>query len=220
MTWPTLAKSNGAIEALLKEKSGIRLDIGCGGNKQEGFVGMDYRKLPGVDIVWNILKFPWPLPDESVLTAISSHVIEHIPPFMPDPKLLGLIELLRDRGIIGDEDIVDYIGSPDPAPTFIRFMDEVWRVLKPDGQLALSLPHGYSNGFLQDPTHCNPLNEITWLYFDPLEQRSNGLLYNIYKPKPWRLKWINWSPEANIEIIMEKRTNATPDDNGRESLPD
>jgi hypothetical protein len=43
---------------LLKEKSGIRLDIGCGANKQENFVGIDYRDLPGVDIVHNVLKFP------------------------------------------------------------------------------------------------------------------------------------------------------------------
>ncbi len=35
----------------LKNKAGILLDIGCGGNKQKGFVGMDKRKLKGVDII-------------------------------------------------------------------------------------------------------------------------------------------------------------------------
>lgn len=214
MSYQTLTKSNGTVESLLKEKAGIRLDIGCGANKQEGgFVGMDYRALPGVDIVWNVLKFPWPLPDESVIMAISSHLVEHIPPFMPDPKLLNLIELLQERGVISAEDVADYIGDVTAQPTFMRFMDEVWRVLKPDGQFAMALPHGYSPGYLQDPTHCNPLNECTWLYFDPFEQRSNGLLYNIYKPKPWKLRTINWSPEANIELVMEKRAlDAIPGD--------
>ena len=66
---------------LFKEKSGIRLDIGCGSNKQPGFVGMDYRKVDGVDIVQDLEEFPWKaLPDESVLVAIATHVVEHINP--------------------------------------------------------------------------------------------------------------------------------------------
>ena len=32
-------------------KFGIQLDIGCGSNKQKGFVGMDKRDIAGVDIV-------------------------------------------------------------------------------------------------------------------------------------------------------------------------
>lgn len=69
-----------AIDAILKEKSGIKLDIGCGKNKQEGFVGIDYREWPGVDIVHDLEKTPWPLPDECVTTAMASHVLEHINP--------------------------------------------------------------------------------------------------------------------------------------------
>ena len=34
----------------LASHSGIRLDIGCGANKQPNFVGIDLRPLPGVDI--------------------------------------------------------------------------------------------------------------------------------------------------------------------------
>jgi hypothetical protein len=68
------------IDALLKEHSGIRLDVGCGANKQEGFVGMDARALDGVDIVHNWNDYPWPLPDGCVLTAVASHVVEHVNP--------------------------------------------------------------------------------------------------------------------------------------------
>lgn len=68
------------IQKLLKDKSGIRLDIGCGSNKNPGFVGIDISPLEGVDIVWDIEKTPWPLPDECVITATSSHVLEHINP--------------------------------------------------------------------------------------------------------------------------------------------
>lgn len=68
------------IKSLLKEKGGIRLDIGCGENKNPGFVGIDMLSLRGVDIIWDLETFPWPLPDESVLTATASHVLEHINP--------------------------------------------------------------------------------------------------------------------------------------------
>lgn len=158
--------------ALLEEHGGIRLDIGCGEAKQPGWVGMDMRDMPGVDIVWNAEDMPWPLPDESVIVAMASHLVEHINPH---------------------------------GGGFIRFMDEVWRVMKFDGEFAISTPHGSSQGFLQDPTHCNPCNEATWAYFDPLEPNTQGNLYRIYKPKPWRIKHLNWSPTANMEVVLVKR---------------
>lgn len=73
-------KINKKIKELLKKNNGIRLDIGCGATKHEGFVGMDVRKLPGVDIVQDLEKFPWKLPNESVSIMIASHVVEHINP--------------------------------------------------------------------------------------------------------------------------------------------
>lgn len=196
------------INKLLEENSGIRLDIGCGGAKQPNFVGMDVRDLPGVDIVHDVTMFPWPLPDESVLTAIASHLLEHIPPFQADPKLLGLIRLLVNKGIIGANDIDSYIGDYDATPMFIKFMDEVWRVLKVGGEFAIAVPHGRSDGFLQDPSHCNAINEARWAYFDPFEPNTQGLLWNIYRPKPWRIKHLTWSPDANIEVVLVKRSLA------------
>jgi hypothetical protein len=156
---------------LLAEHSGIRLDIGCGNAKQEGgFIGMDTRPLAGVDIVHDVEVFPWPLPDECVLTAVASHMVEHVKPWL-----------------------------------FIPFMDEVWRVMKFDGEFAIACPHGSSQGYLQDPTHCNQVNEVTWAYFDPLEPNTGGQLYRIYKPKPWRIKFLSWSPAANMEVVLVKR---------------
>jgi len=70
------------IEKLLKNKSGIRLDIGAGENGQPGFVTLDKRKLPNVDLVWDLERFPYPLPDECCLTIIGSHIVEHIKPWL------------------------------------------------------------------------------------------------------------------------------------------
>jgi SAM-dependent methyltransferase len=172
----TVAVHTNGTDTVIAKALGIRLDIGCGGNKQPGFVGMDIRPLPGVDIVHDINVHPWPIPDETVLVAMASHLVEHIPPMA---FIDGKTHML-----------------------FIEFMDEVWRILKPGGEFAIALPHGDSQGYLQDPTHCNACNENTWAYFDP----DNGSgLWNIYQPKPWRIKFLNWSPAANIEVIMVKR---------------
>lgn len=68
------------LKKLLREKAGIRLDIGGGANPNPGFVNIDILPLPQVDIVWDLEETPWPLPDECVLTATASHVLEHINP--------------------------------------------------------------------------------------------------------------------------------------------
>ena len=149
----------------LHKKTGIMLDIGCGKSQRPGFVGMDKRKLPGVDIVHDFEKFPWPVKTESVITAVSSHVIEHVKPWL-----------------------------------MIDWMNEAWRIMKDGGQLAISMPYGYSSGFLQDPTHCNACNETTWQYFDP-----RFPLYQIYEPKPWKITFGPlYQSNGNMELVLTK----------------
>jgi len=149
-----------------KVYKGIMLDLGCGANKQQNFVGIDKRALPEVDIVHDLEEFPYPLDDESVLTIVASHIIEHIKPWK-----------------------------------FISLMDELWRILIPNGQLAIGMPYGVSFGYVQDPTHCNPCNEATWRYFD---HRAD--LYRIYKPKPWEIEkgFPAWQANGNMEVLMRK----------------
>ena len=84
----------------------------------------------------------------------------------------------------------------------IDFMNELWRIMKVDGQLALSAPYGWSYGYIQDPTHCNPCNEATFDYFD-----STKPLYQIYKPKPWCVEHCTWQQTGNIEVVLRKIEN-------------
>lgn len=157
---------HGSIDELLKSKGGIRLDVGCGRNKQDGFVGIDKRPVPEADIVHDLEVFPWPLPDNSCLTIIASHIVEHIKPWLQ-----------------------------------IDLFNELWRILKMGGQLAVSVPYGNSSGYLQDPTHCSPFNATTFRYFDPTHR-----LYNIYEPRPWSIAkgFPVWSVNGNLECLMTK----------------
>lgn len=54
------------------------LDIGCGGNKVKGAIGIDRVELPGVDIVWDLNSFPYPLSDSTFDDIYAIHVIEHV----------------------------------------------------------------------------------------------------------------------------------------------
>lgn len=192
------------IDKILAEHNqGIKLDIGCGANKQGGdFVGMDVRAEQGVDIVHNLEQFPWPLPDECASMCVASHVLEHINPANSSPQLAGLIKLLKAKGTITDAEIREYIGEYEVFGTFIRFMDEVWRVTKPGGRFAFVVPYAGSWGFWQDPTHLNPITENTLAYFDPLDQSG---LYYIYRPKPWKIVNSAFDQNAFLEVILEKR---------------
>ena len=151
----------------LEKRRGLLLDVGCGQAKDPRFIGIDKRKLPGVDIVHDLEKFPWPLENESCLTVVGSHIAEHI-----NPQLT------------------------------IDFFNEIWRVLKFDGQLALSMPYAGSPVYWQDPTHCNGFSQVTFQYFDP-----DYPLYGIYKPKPWAIEkgFPVYQINGNLEVLMRKR---------------
>lgn len=55
------------------------LDLGCGANKKEGCVGVDVADLPGVDVVHDLLLFPWPFADGEADGVKCYHFFEHVP---------------------------------------------------------------------------------------------------------------------------------------------
>lgn len=188
------------IDKLMAEKQGIRLDIGCGASKNEGFVGIDILPLKGVDIVHNIELTPWPLPDDCVLTAVASHVLEHISPAPGDARLDALTELLIEKKLVTKEEAFKHMGNP--GAVFMRVMDEIWRIMKPNGQFAFVVPYAESHGMMQDPTHCNFINETTMCYFDPLDPSQ---LYSFYRPKPWTIEKTAMSRNGLLEVLLRKR---------------
>lgn len=139
-----------------------------------GWTGIDIQALEGVDLVHDLNVHPWPVESGSVEEAKAWHIVEHIPPACVTEK-----------------------GTRRP---FLEFMDECWRVLKVGGRIDIETPHGGSKGYLHDPTHCNPCDELTFEHFDPDYGR-----YMTYQPKPWKMVILRWDAEGQVNVVMEKR---------------
>ncbi|PIO08351.1 hypothetical protein COU59_01860 [Candidatus Pacearchaeota archaeon CG10_big_fil_rev_8_21_14_0_10_34_12] len=67
------------------------LDVGCGNHKVPGSLGLDFVKVPGVDIVHDLNKIPYPFKENTFDIIHANQVLEHLDP--PLDKILG--ELCR-----------------------------------------------------------------------------------------------------------------------------
>ena len=171
----------------------LKLDIGCGHNKQAGFYGIDLRKLPEVDQVVDLEAFPWPFDDKSVDEIFCSHYIEH-------------------------------------TTDLIKFMDELYRIMKTGAKATIVAPYYSSVRAWQDPTHKRAISEFTFMYFNKQWRDANKLEhYGIksdfdftygYMVDP---AWQNRSEEArnfairfyinavsDIQVVITKRVEAEP----------
>lgn len=137
---------HGTIVDLAKAPGPLRLDLGCGKNKREGFTGVDVRPFPGVDVQCDLaqpddrLPFAgqsqiyrrWPWEDSSVDEVHCSHMLEHV--------------------------------KREARP---HFFNELFRVLKPGGKATFITPHWASCRAYGDVTHeWPPVSEFFWLYLD------------------------------------------------------
>ena len=56
----------------------MKLNLGCGQNRIEGYVNADREPAAEPDVVMDMEEFPWPFDDDSVDEVMASHVLEHI----------------------------------------------------------------------------------------------------------------------------------------------
>ncbi len=100
---PTLINLKLYFSNISEEKMKI-LDLGCGKMKIKGFiegdvvVGLDSRKLPGVDVVWNIEETPLPFSNNEFDYVNCSHILEHVQNFIP--LMEELYRIIKNKGVI------------------------------------------------------------------------------------------------------------------------
>ncbi len=117
----------------------LKLDLGCGINKKEGFLGVDARKFKGVDKVADLTK-KWPWKTGSVDEVHCSHTVEHF-----------------------------------TAKERIHFVNELYRVLKPNAKATIVVPHWASQRAYGDLTHqWPPVSEFWFYYLDKTWRATNA----------------------------------------------
>jgi len=86
---------------------------------------------------------------------------------------------------------------------FIAFMDEIWRILKPQGTLTIVAFCGCNQRYASDPAACNPVTDATFYHFDPAHKSG---LWHVYQPQPWAIFNMQWDIAGNLEALLGKRT--------------
>ena len=76
------------------------LDLGCGQNKVPGAIGLDNIQLPGVDIVHDLMNFPYPIKSVSMDKIYLRHVIEHFEIETINSILNDSYRILKSNGLL------------------------------------------------------------------------------------------------------------------------
>lgn len=79
------------------------LDIGCGKNKIDGAIGVDFNSNTAADVIHNLNVFPYPFDENEFDVMYCRHVLEHL-----DNLVLVMEELYR----IGKPNAAIYIDVP------------------------------------------------------------------------------------------------------------
>ena len=66
------------VETVSIDENKIKLNLGCGSQKLEGFVNIDINSMHNPDKLMDMMKFPWDFPDNSVDHIIAKDILEHL----------------------------------------------------------------------------------------------------------------------------------------------
>lgn len=74
------------------------LDLGCGHRKTKGAIGVDNVALKSVDLLFDLLSFPYPIQSECANEVVLSHVLEHFSISEIDNVLSEVSRILVQEG--------------------------------------------------------------------------------------------------------------------------
>lgn len=138
----------------------VKLDLGCGANKKEGFLGVDISADCGADIVHDLRVYPWPFEDGSVEEIHCSHFLEHLTgteriPFM-DEVWRVLAPEAKATFITPDADSHRAIQDPTHmwppvCPESYLYFNKEWRDVNKLSHYNIKANFDFGYGYSLDP---------------------------------------------------------------------
>jgi hypothetical protein len=118
----------------------IKISLGAGAEPETepGWVNVDIVELPGIQVVHNLMNYPWPFETGSVAYIKAKDIIEHMATHLPDGR-----------------------------SSIIAFIEECYRILKPGGILWIQTPAWDADFLWIDLTHVRGFDERSFDFFDP-----------------------------------------------------
>jgi len=114
------------LKAAVKSELGVKLDMGCGDVKEDGFIGIDKEAIKIVDIVMDIEETPYKeIPSECASLILASHLVEHLKPWKMIDIMNEWWRILKPEGQLMIA--TPYAGSPMfwQDPTHVKGWIEV-----------------------------------------------------------------------------------------------
>jgi len=127
------------IKTLIKEEKPVRINLACGQVKMESFVCIDKVKTDATDIILDLEKYPWPIPDNCVDELMCSHFVEHVRHLIP---------------------FIDEIHRIMKPPWVNKDGERV------TSKVTIVAPYYSSMRAWQDPTHVRAISESSFLYYN------------------------------------------------------
>lgn len=114
----------------------MKLNLGCGNRREDGYVNIDIVKTAATDQIVNLFQFPWPWHDGDVDEIFAAHFFEHVPSYLRFEFMDECYRVLKPGGIV--RFIVPYYSSvsaiQDPTHEWpplcemsFMYFDKKWR---------------------------------------------------------------------------------------------
>jgi len=152
----------------------MKLNLGSGNDPKEGFVNVDFLDLPEVDYIYNLMDFPYPWDDSSVDEIHAVDVLEHLDNY-----------------------------TKNGSPTYLTFIEECHRMLKPKGKLFIQTPSWDSPLLWIDITHVRGFDLQSFDFFDP--DTEFGKTRDFYSTARFKITKKHRNDNGVLQFEMVKR---------------
>lgn len=137
---------------------------------------VDRNAAPGVDQVFDLFHYPWPVADNAYDGALLAHICEHVP---------------HEIRLVDDSERAQYLSNCQDG--WYAFFAELYRVLAPGAIVHILSPYAFTSGAMTDPSHTRYLTEHTFAHsmhpeeHNTFEYANGGINFRMTQPASYRL---------------------------------